>query len=235
MYKPDLAAIHDLHFDNVPVQASQFVLAQMPDLQGPVLDLGCGAGNFLAALAHKVPQAFGADVSAAMINRAQQKLPQYTFEVAGLFESTLHKAQLISATGEVLNYACARLDDPYPALQKFFERVFHHLTPQGALLFDYLTDEYAYTTTRVLDKKGFTLLAQIEQQGNQIKRHITTFSQVPNQPDVYTKSTELHQQRLFNTPMLVATLNRVGFKVQVPQAYQAHLLPGRAACYCLKV
>jgi ubiquinone/menaquinone biosynthesis C-methylase UbiE len=46
---------------------------------GPILDVGCGGGQFLAALARSRPEAslYGADYSAAQVHRAEERLTQF--------------------------------------------------------------------------------------------------------------------------------------------------------------
>ncbi|MEY2517600.1 MAG: hypothetical protein QOJ89_4958, partial [bacterium] len=80
-----MAAMVDLHdavWENVPADAQPerfalrraFLLAHVAPGEA-VLDLGCGAGEFTAALLHAGAEPVGVDVAAEALRRARERVP----------------------------------------------------------------------------------------------------------------------------------------------------------------
>lgn len=71
-------------FEAERTRPARDLLAQVPDVGGAIVDMGCGPGNSTELLATRWPAAeiIGLDSSAAMLAEARKRLPSLTFEAA---------------------------------------------------------------------------------------------------------------------------------------------------------
>lgn len=110
------------------------VLARFADLVhtsggGPVADVGCGSGRITAHLRELDVDAFGIDLSPAMIEVARRDHPDLRFEVGTMTDLDLADA---SVTGLVAWYSLIHVpDDDIRSVLEHFRRV---LRPGGPLL-----------------------------------------------------------------------------------------------------
>ncbi|WP_433388815.1 class I SAM-dependent methyltransferase [Micromonospora sp. KLBMP9576] len=96
---------------------------------GPVADVGCGPGRITAHLHEHDVDAFGIDLSPAMIEIARREHPHLRFEVGSMTDLTLADA---SVAGVIAWYSLIHIpDDEVGAVLAHFRRV---LRPGGPLL-----------------------------------------------------------------------------------------------------
>lgn len=115
-------------------RAVETVLALAPELaQGPVLDLGCGAGRHLEVLRRANPEAFGLDLSRALLREAPAPLRPWLLR-ADMRHLPVRPGSLAGAC--LWFTAFGYFDDGANAA------LLHHLTaclrPGGLLVLDYL-------------------------------------------------------------------------------------------------
>lgn len=221
-YKDDLAYVHDAGFGDFARQSAPGLLRILRDRnihQGLIVDLGCGSGIWAKALTDAGYQAFGVDISAAMINLAKQKAPQARFQKASLFKVKLPKCAAVTSISECLNYL---FDEHGKAeRQKLFARIYQALQPGGVFIFDVLgagsligaNPQRTYT-----EGKDWTVLAEKEEDKakDQLTRRITTFRKIGSS---WRRSKETHCIHLYNPAELAAELRQAGFQVKIIRAY----------------
>ncbi|SDX27430.1 Methyltransferase domain-containing protein [Saccharopolyspora shandongensis] len=96
---------------------------------GPVADVGCGPGHVTAHLHELGIDAFGIDLSPAMIDMARRDYPGLRFEVGSMTDLALADA---SVTGILAWWSLIHVpDDAVPAVFEHFRRA---LRPGGPLL-----------------------------------------------------------------------------------------------------
>jgi SAM-dependent methyltransferase len=83
-FKGGYSRLESWFYDTFIAEAAAHMSADLVDVigaesaTGPILDVGCGGGQFLGALARSRPEAslYGADYSAAQVHRAEERLSQ---------------------------------------------------------------------------------------------------------------------------------------------------------------
>jgi SAM-dependent methyltransferase len=121
----------DLLADHPYLRAGLAVFAESVRAQGggPVADVGCGPGHITAHLHELGVDAFGVDLSPAMIEVARREHPGRRFEVGSMTGLALADA---SAAGLLAFWSLIHVpDDAVPTVFQEFRRV---LRPGGALL-----------------------------------------------------------------------------------------------------
>ena len=231
-YAEDLAYVHHTGFADLARGASPFLLALLAD-HGPcdVVDLGCGSGIVLRALADAGHRAIGVDLSPAMLAIANKTAPAATLVLSSLYDATLPACDAVFAVGEPLNYV--EKNGRAPAVAPLFRRVAQALRPDGLLVFDVIV-----AGKPSLHKRGYmagddwAVLVDTSDEGAVITRDVTTF--VKRGAD-YARSRELHRVRVFDTRALASQLRAAGFSVRVTTSYGAHpLAVRRRAFVCTK-
>jgi trans-aconitate 2-methyltransferase len=81
---PDWSPSLYSRFEDERTRPARDLLAQVPDITGRIVDMGCGPGNSTELLAERWPAAdiTGLDSSPAMIDEARKRLPGARFEIA---------------------------------------------------------------------------------------------------------------------------------------------------------
>ncbi|WCN81303.1 class I SAM-dependent DNA methyltransferase [Micromonospora sp. LH3U1] len=110
--------------------------------EGPVADIGCGPGRITAYLKGLGVDAFGIDLSPAMIDIARRDHPELRFEVGSMTDLDLSDS---SVAGILAWFSLIHVpDDEVPAVLAHFHRV---LRPDGALLLAFhVGDEHRLKT-----------------------------------------------------------------------------------------
>ncbi len=81
---PDWSPSLYSRFEDERTRPARDLLAQVPDVSGRIVDMGCGPGNSTALLAERWPdrEIVGLDSSPAMLEEARKRLPALRFEPA---------------------------------------------------------------------------------------------------------------------------------------------------------
>jgi SAM-dependent methyltransferase len=131
--------------DHEPVMRGVFALFAdlVRDAGGPVADLGCGPGHFTAHLRDLGLDAFGVDLSPAMIDIARREHPGLRFEVGSMTDLDLPDAAL---GGALVWYSLIHVpDDVVPATLAHVRRV---LRPGGVALLGFHLGDERHTKTQ---------------------------------------------------------------------------------------
>jgi SAM-dependent methyltransferase len=109
---------------------------------GPVADVGCGPGHVTAYLSSLGADAFGIDLSPAMIEVARQDHPGLRFEVGSMTDLDLADA---SVAGVLAWWSLIHIpDDTVPAVLGHFHRA---LRPSGPLLLGFHVGDESHLKT----------------------------------------------------------------------------------------
>ena len=101
-------------------------------VDGPVVDVGCGPGHFTAYLASLGVDASGIDLSPGMIDLARRSHPELRFDVGSMTDLALPGA---SVAGVLASWSLIHIpDDSVPVTLEHFRRV---LRPDGLLMIGY--------------------------------------------------------------------------------------------------
>lgn len=140
---PYLDVVRDA-LDHEPVMRGVFALFAdlVRDTGGPVADLGCGPGHFTAHLRDRGLDAFGVDLSPAMVGLARREHPDLRFEVGSLTDLDLPDASL---GGALVWYSLIHVpDDAVPSALAHVRRA---LRPGGVALFGFHVGDRRNTKT----------------------------------------------------------------------------------------
>jgi len=229
IYAEDLAYIHDVGFSGLAESWSQGLLGLLQAAEihkGIIVDLGCGGGGWVQHLTDAGYQAIGCDVSAAMIDRARQRVPKAEFHVGSVWDQTIPNCRAVTALSEVVCYRAT--DQPNPALDSLLHNVFRALEPGGLLIFDVAEVGLDRESSRTFSTgEDWACLVHFEYDDSQdrLHRHITTFRQ---EGTLYRRSVEQHIVQLYRGDDVATWLEEAGFDVRVARQFgDAPLLPNR--------
>lgn len=127
-YDPVYARVRD-GVDN------EFYLARMADAGGPVLEIGSGTGRLLREALRRGIDAWGIDVSPAMLERCRAQLPEDRRERVSVADAVSmrlgRRFALVVAPFRVLSHVPSTEDQ-----LRLLDAVHEHLVPGGAFVFD---------------------------------------------------------------------------------------------------
>ncbi len=178
-YGTDLAYIQEVAFGGFASDAAMGVVTILRDAgvdSGGVVDLGCGAGVFLAGLAQAGYNVVGFDVSSKLIEYARRRVPSAPFHVVSLYRAELPQCDAVTAIGEVLSYCSDSARD----LDTLFGRVYDALRPGGLFLFDLPELGPSWSARRHFEGKDWALMMEVEDHSRHrlLRRKITTFRKI---------------------------------------------------------
>jgi SAM-dependent methyltransferase len=234
-YEEDLAYIHHVGFSDLARGATPWVLETLRTAgirNGTIVELGCGGGLLLAALADAGYQQVGVDASAPMLDIARSTAPAATLLHGSLYEVELPRCAAVVAMGEGLNYV-ADFDAPPPTAD-LFARIASALEPNGLLIFDVMIrgrDTTGPYRTWVAGPDWACLVEIVpEPEQHRLRREIVTFRLVDGG---YRRGHEEHRVHLFSRGELIQQLEEAGFRVRVRRSYGPVALgPGRRLFLC---
>jgi SAM-dependent methyltransferase len=221
-YRADLAHIHDSGYGEFAARAAEQVVAWLRAAghrEGLVVDLGCGGGQSSLAFAAAGYEVFGSDASAALVERARERVPGSRFAVCSFLDAELPPCVAVVAIGEVLTYTF----DPRngrPALAALFGRAHAALRPRGLLVFDVLGPSRRPLPSRTWrEGDGWAVLAELSALagGERLRRRIVTFLQEPD--GAWRRGEEVHDVLLLEPAPLLTDLRAAGFRARTRHSY----------------
>lgn len=138
-----------------------------------VLDIGCGTGRDLAALALDIPVAWGIDASASMLEYARTVRPDLHLELADMRAARLGRTfDAIVCLGSVFMYALTNAD-----VQLTLDTAVAHAHPGTLLVLDlnnamsFLGAGWTPTTERTVSTPGFAATVHIRNRLDRRNQH----------------------------------------------------------------
>jgi SAM-dependent methyltransferase len=218
-YGPLIARIHHRGF-GFTAEGAAALVQELVAPPGLVVDLGSGSGIYARLMTDAGFDVVGVDLSPAMVDIARRTAPAATFSVGSVHDFAIPSAPIaVTAMGEVLNYAAdarAGID----AIAALADRVRHALLPGGVFVFDVSTPGRGGPTgrrDRVHEGDDWLLAMVATELDDTLERRQAIFERAA---DGWARFDETHVLRLYETDVVVATLERVGFDVEVRDGYK---------------
>ena len=142
-YGPVGARYYDAAYAHLRHDAGDiaFYRALARETGGPVLELGCGTGRVLLAIAHDGVPAVGLDLSAAMLDELRAKAPPTGVELVcasmTAFDLGAARFPFIYSAFRALQHVCT-VEEQLACLA----RVRRHVAPRGRFAFDVFAPDY---------------------------------------------------------------------------------------------
>jgi SAM-dependent methyltransferase len=222
-YAEDLAWIHEVGFGSLARDGAMTTVALLRRAgiaDGCVVELGCGGGTSAKIMATAGYQVRGIDLSPAMVDLAQRRVPGGEFTVGSAYATPVPPCVAVTAIGEVLNYGVGR-GTGARAAAALFRRVFEALTPGGFFVLDLAGPGRAPRDTPAchhrVGRDWAVLVEALESaNGARLERHITAFRRVGRR---FRRTEEIHHLRLYPAGESARLLRAVGFRVTVRRGY----------------
>lgn len=214
-YQEDLAHVHEAGFTALAEAAARMVL-DLVRPPGRVVDLGCGGGTLLRDLVDAGFDAWGIDLSPAMVDLARRRVPEARVEAGDALRAGLPPCRVVTAVGEVLNYAFAP-NDP-GAVAALLHRVHDALEPGGVFLFDIATAGRAGDGPTHAERAGrdWRVEARAEEADGWLTRTIDTWRLVDG---AWRHHHESHRLRLLEVGWVLERLREARFEAEVLGGY----------------
>lgn len=178
------------------------------------LDIGCGGGWFTRAFQRNGYQMTGLDVSAEMLNYAQETARKEgvrsEYLLGDIAKMKLPKRfDFATAINDCINYI------PKNKLDAAFKNVGGALKKGGVFLFDISSmrkiKEKVADTVSVDDRENITYLSFNREEADGVTMDVTLF--VKDEQDAYIRLDERHRQYAYTEEEIVASLQKNGFTV----------------------
>ena len=227
-YTSDLAKVHHSDYSDLAESAALTAIEYLRSKSvsnGLIIDLGCGSGVTAQILTAAGYDVIGVDYSKDILKIAKKHAPGATFICQSIFDFTIPKCEAVLSIGEVFNYAFDNRVNK-PMLQNIFSRVYNALKPGGLFLFDVLTPGTLGTDNyrkRIIETHDYTMFLKVEENTDEktLTRDICLFTR---QNDLYRKTRETHQQKLYKVAEVEKSLDSAGFEYKVFQKYKKYTL-----------
>jgi SAM-dependent methyltransferase len=228
LYRPALARVHEAGFSGgrgAEARALLRLLRAGGARRGErVLDLGCGPGHFLAALARAGYEAVGVDASPAMLALARRRAPKARLLRASLDKAELPPCAAVTALGEPLDYLGSDA-----RARRALRRVHAALRPGGVLLFDARLADPRLPRRKELEVKGrgwtVSVVKTQDASGRRLTRRIV--STIAGRRDA-----ETHRLLLRSAADWPRLLRAAGFSARRLPGWAGPFSDGRAAFLC---
>jgi SAM-dependent methyltransferase len=228
-YDTDLAYVHDAGFGRFAESAAPLVVDALRRAgieDGVIVDLGCGSGRASRCFCNAGFSVMGADLSAAMIALARERVPAAEFHVQSFVDFEFPRCVAVTGIGEVFNYV-ADLRNHTSTRSNVFSRIYEALVPDGILLFDIAGPDRAPASGRehfFSQSEDWAVFTEIEVDPprNILTRHITTFRK---SGELFRRSSETHSLELVEPGKVLELLQKIGFAATTLDSYGALKLP----------
>jgi SAM-dependent methyltransferase len=228
-YRGDLAFIHDAGFGFIADNGAKTLVQELRSRgvnRGVVVELGCGSGISAEIIAKAGYELLGFDISAAMVELAQRRVPTANFQAGSFVDAELPPCIAVTAFGEIFNYL---FDERNSAeqLPPLFHRIFRALQPGGLLLFDLATPGRVPgdgRTRSFTEGDGWACLyaAEEDREHRILTRRITTFRKAD---ELYRRDHEVHRLQLYPRQWIANELKGAGFDVRELDRYHEFVMP----------
>jgi SAM-dependent methyltransferase len=221
LYQRDLAYIHAAGFGELARGAAAEIVRRLKSAAVPVkrvIDAGCGAGPLTAALLAAGFDVTGIDRSAELLALAEAAAPGAQFLCASIYEAMLPRCEAVIALGEPLTYH-DEIEFADARVQRFFRCVSEVLPSGGIFIFDLIETGEPSLTGRFWKSSGDWAVGgeTVEDAGARtLTRRIETFRRAG---DLYRRSEETHQVRIFDSQAVARWLEECGFTVETGTTY----------------
>lgn len=217
----DFAGVYDTLMDDYDYDAwSEHYMALMRDEQGNlparIVECACGTGSLTVRFARAQMQVTGADLSASMLRRAEEKARKWGVSCA-FIRQDMRKLALTRRVGAVLatcdgvNYLTT-MDD----VRMFLKAAYAALLPGGTLCFDISSRH------KLMDTMGNAFfgeerdgMATLWQNSYNSESHVITMDVtffVREEDGRYRRFRETHRQRAHSVSELTQALAEAGFE-----------------------
>ena len=165
-YDPEIYDL-DVGFVYGKKRRAEFYSNEAQRINGNILELGCGTGDIVIALAQRGIDVTGLDISNRMLDRAAMKLakePQEIRSRAKLIHGDMETFDIPDQfSGIFMPYGTLLHLTSSEALDNCFRNIFAHLRPSGELIFDVLFPDPVYLGS-VSGKglRGFKFASEID-------------------------------------------------------------------------
>lgn len=175
-----------------------------------VLDVYCGAGNFLAEMQKAGLKCVGTEGSQAFIKFNQQNHSGIEFlhtNALNVF-NTKEKFDLITCIYDLVNYM-----ETYDEWQLFFANAYKQLNKGGKLMFDYNTVKRLKNWDTVVYEQSSDMdYVQSVKPNVQGKTVINYVYYLKNASNKYHKTSAIYTETAFETAKVLEALKKAGFK-----------------------
>ncbi len=175
-----------------------------------VLDIYCGAGNFLAEMQKQGIKCVGTEGSKAFVdfNNKNYKDMEFIYSPNMLEFGTKQKFDLITCIYDLVNYL-----EKFSEWQDFFKNVYKQLNKGGMFVFDYnTTRRLADWNTTIYESNSQMDYVQTVKSGVQGKTIINYVYYIKDKEDLYYKTSSLRTETTFETERVLEALKKAGFK-----------------------
>lgn len=215
------AEVYDNFMSDIPYMkwADQITeyLTENRLVDNPILDLGCGTGNFTVLMADKGYQMTGLDVSSDMLKTAINKTRKaghkitYSLQDMRNFQMTSTFPVVISVC-DSMNY----LEDFFD-LKSTLECVFETLEPGGIFIFDLKTEAFFQKLGNQIftdeNEAGYYIWENDYDESRRNNNYYLTFF-IKNFKGLYRKQEETHLQHAFRDDEIHLAAEETGFTVK---------------------
>jgi SAM-dependent methyltransferase len=234
VYRRDLARIHHEGFGDFSREAAPFLLALLGRAgwrRGRVVDLGCGGGTWLRALARAGYEPAGVEPSRALARIARRTAPGARVRIASAHDVELPPCVAVTALGEVLSYCPP--GGRAPDLPKLFRRVAGALPRGGVFAFDLMVraagPPIAYRSWRAGRDWAVLLEVSEDRRRHRLVREITSFAAAGR--GRYRRGHERHVLAVSARSEVERALRAAGFTVRATSRYGALALAPRRLAF----
>jgi len=216
------AEVYDTFMDNVPYEEwadyLQDILKEYDISDGLVLELGCGTGIMTELLAQRGYDMIGVDNSESMLELAMEKRIKSGHDILYLLQD-MQSFELYGTVKAVVS-VCDSInyikDDA--ELTEVFKLVNNYLDPQGVFIFDFNT-EYKYREIlgeRVIAEEreecSFIWENYYRNEDKMNEYQLTLFVQSREEPDLYRRYQEIHQQKAYTLEKIKTLIEKAGLR-----------------------
>lgn len=232
LYGEALAAIQVAAFGDAARGAVPGLLSELRAAghrAGRVVDLGCGGGDWLAALDAAGYDAVGYEPSPHLAAHARRLAPGARVFEGGVEDASLDGAVAVTALGEVFNYLVPGVRTP--PLARRFARIGRALPRGGLLAFDLIVAGAPAMRYRTWNEgPGWLLAVELREWPARglAERSIRIFRR--GEDRIWQDGLERHRIRVPSRSAVVAALRDAGFSVRTRRCWGDHpLAPRRLA------